>query len=144
MWGNIKTLGCQFFLGFPRIVIVCVLTQIVLQKMPPRRILNPRNTSSNSQNPYDTLFVDLHGEGHENIREEDLPPPPAPPPGGDDGLRDILQEMVTQLVRQNDKQTAMQIQILNLMEKQAQPVVGTQVMVQFRESDPNFLYEKFE
>ncbi|KAJ8620226.1 hypothetical protein MRB53_028755 [Persea americana] len=79
--------------------------------MPPRRVPNPRNGSSSSQNPDGTLFVDLQGTGHENVREEELPPSPPPPPGGDGGLRYILQAMSTQLVRQNE-------QIMNMMERQ--------------------------
>ena len=55
-----------------------------------------------------------------------MPPPPPPPPGGDGGLRDILQAMSTQLVRQNE-------QIMNMMERQVQPT----------ENDPISLYEKF-
>lgn len=39
----------------------------------------------------------------------------------------------SQLARQNEAQTIMQAQILNWMERQAQPAMGTQVVVQSRE-----------
>ncbi|KAJ8628287.1 hypothetical protein MRB53_021594 [Persea americana] len=75
---------------------------IVLYKMPPQRVPNPRNDTSSSQNLGDTLFVDFQGTWHEDVREEELPPPPPPPLGGDEGLRDILPAMFTQLVRKNE------------------------------------------
>ncbi|XXG85373.1 hypothetical protein AAC387_Pa11g0460 [Persea americana] len=86
---------------------------------------------------------------HEDMHE-DLQPTPPPPPGGDARFH-MLPHTTTewhratneQLVKQNEAQTAMQGQILNLKERQAQPVVGTKVVVQSRESDPNSLYQKF-
>lgn len=93
----------------------------------------------------DEVFVEPNSE-----LNEDLPPPPPSPLVGDDGLCILLltiakQQMATneKLAGQNEAKSAMQAKILKLMERQAQLVVGTQVVVQSKDSDPNSLYEKF-
>lgn len=87
-------------------LLFCGLIVIILQKMPPRKTLNPNTwqASSNNQDP----MVEESGD--------ELPPASPPPPWGEgEGIHLLLQTMVEQqramneqIAGQNESQTAMQ------------------------------------